>query len=494
MSFINYFLLFLFLIRSLKVILFHLAWWEIKEYRLDRMLVHLKETTQGRKMFFNPLSIFKLLLLLYLFLSTQQLKLILLAVYLLEVGKYFLDSPFNWKLPSPRVRIAGIFIGTLTMIFAVFLLLDTHLTLKILILDRLTPLLILGFIILSNLIFNWHKKRTLALAKNKLRSSPQLKVIGVTGSYGKTTTKEFIYTLLSSKYRTAKTRFSQNTDIGVAERVLQLDLNRLDWLVVEMAAYKRGEIAEIANMFADKIKVGVITGINEQHQSLFHSLAATMKAKYELIESLNTTGTGIFNAENKYVKKLSDQCRQLGKTVVLADSKNISLPAHIKAPHFKENLSLALSVAKSCGMNSQEITAALARITLPDKTMDEKRVNNNILIDDTFNANPDGVYVALDYLKDFSKKKVLVLQPLIELGKYAGVIHEKIGIEAAEICDQVILTNTNFNKYFLKGFIRGGGNLANISYYPYSLRFNDSVVLFEGKEATKLLDKQLSKN
>ncbi|MCL5970782.1 MAG: hypothetical protein M1450_04775 [Patescibacteria group bacterium] len=163
------------------------------------------------------------------------------------------------------------------------------------------------------------------------------------------------------------------------------------------------------------------------------------------------------------------------------------LPHQLNGAHFEENLSLAITVASEAGMGDDEIKKAIDHVKLPAKTMNMVRKGKVIYIDDTFNANPDGVYAAIEYVKSFKGKKILVLQPLIELGKYAADVHEKIGRLASLICDEIILTNKNFNNFIMKGVktVKGGAKKVEIG-KPVP-QVNEGIVLFEGKEAEKFL-------
>src|ERR1035437_543948 len=138
---------------------------------------------------------------------------------------------------------------------------------------------------------------------NKLASLKNLTVIGITGSYGKTSVKEFFYSILKTEYQVLKTPESYNTVLGVA-KVIDLELdNSYQFFICEMAAYKRGEIKELAQML--KPKYGIITGINEQHLEMFGSIENTVAAKFELIDAIPENGFAVINGDNDLVKENS---------------------------------------------------------------------------------------------------------------------------------------------------------------------------------------------
>ncbi len=493
-----YIVLSAFLIRSIYNLFYHLFWWERKEYRIDRMFVHLSETRQGKNWLLNPLSVIKWFFLVTAIFAQFYFPLLIPAVrlftfiYLLETVKGLISyGKESLKRPKIGPRSGGIFLGTGIFLTAISLyfwqMFDFPLVFFLV--DKLTSLSIAFFVFLSNRFFQLLKMIKLHLAKNKVKKAPNLKIIGITGSYGKTTTKEFTAQILSSKFKVLKTLASQNTDIGIAELILRSDLSKYDYFVCEMSAYKRGEIENICRILRNHIIGGVITGINEQHQSLFKSLENTMQAKFELIEAVNSGGFAVFNGSNKYSLQMLEWAKKrklksllVYPSLVNEEKLEISLPGDF----FKENLSLAVSAVKFCGLKESRMAKGIKNLQLPSKTMNIIKKRSLTIIDDTFNANPDGVYQALNYLRKFKGKKILVLQPLIELGKYADSVHEKIGRLSSKICDAVVLANPNFNEPIIKG--AGESGLGDkIMYSLPKWAFKNTVILFEGKESDKFL-------
>lgn len=451
--------------------------------------MHILETYQGRQWAFGRFTVGKWTLLITSFFlpSNQILAGIIIGFYLLEGLWSVLELRKGWKLPTLHIRVVGIWLITLVLLSLGFML-PVTLPLKLLIVDKLVSISIAGCIFFSGIVFMAHKKRLMTLARRKIAQHKNLVVIGVTGSYGKTSTKEFIAQIVGTKYKTVKTLASQNADIGIAERILKADLSGCEIFVCEMAAYHPGEIASSCSLFGNKIKVAVVTGINEQHQSLFGSIETTMKSKYELVEAVPEGGSALFNGENQLCRQMSSWNHNKKVAKIIINKTHIhKLPAHIPGQHFKENVALACAAGQAVGMTHKETTKAIESIVLPPRTMNVVESGSTQFIDDTFNANPQAVYAALEYMKKQKGKKVLVLQPLIELGSYAYEVHEKIGKIAAEICDQVILTNRNFNKPFLAGAASVDGGLKKVYVAEKPMKIKEGVILFEGKEAEKYL-------
>ncbi|MBI4137208.1 hypothetical protein HY469_04055, partial [Candidatus Roizmanbacteria bacterium] len=435
-------------IRTIRNLLCHIGWWETKEYRFDRMKVHLFETVQGKRWMFGPVSLIKwALILLYSFHFPEFLDRIVFALYTFEAIKNLFESRHDKRPSGPRPKVVVLIIGTLLfeLLLVTLLSFDYPLGLALLIGDKLLPFAVAMQVIVLNSFFTYYKRDKMMAAREKFAAA-NITVIGITGSYGKTTIKEFIYQILKAKYKVFKTEKSQNSDIGIAEVILRTDLANYDYFVCEMAAYHPGEIKSSTSIIAGHIQTAVITGINEQHQSLFGSLETTKKAKYELVQSLSEKGTVIVNGESVGAKEMGQRAKTDGHTVTVIRKKDFitSLPRGT-APHFKMNATLAAHAAESIGMKKSDIEKAVTSLELPEKTMHEEKRGNVIYINDTFNANPDAVYAALNYIKRKKGTKVLVLQPLIELGRYADAVHEKIGEMAADICDHIILTNINWH-------------------------------------------------
>ena len=488
-----YFLYSVYLIRIIRTLLYHLAWWEIKEYRLDRMMVHLRETIQGRRWILSPGVFVKWALLIVYSVfprvfSPSGWTVALSIVYAVEALRYVFELKRGWKMPGLRVRVLAIYVVALSMIGWVIFNPKNSLIFSLLFIDALLGIGTGLLILFSNTLFSLHKSVTMYRARKKIARYPNLTVIGVTGSYGKTTTKELIAQILSHQFTVVKTVASQNADIGVAERIVSQDLEGVDFFICEMAAYHPGEITSTCSLFGDNIIGAVVTGIDEQHQSLFGSMDTTRDSKYELIDAVKPGGFALFNKHSEKIHPMPAWAKEQGFRVVMCDT-HVATPFHYKPlpSYLEQDLALAITASQLAGMQKKDIAKAVSSLVLPSKTMDEARDGNVTLINDTFNANPDAVYAALSYIRSFKGKKVLVLQPLIELGSYADDVHENMGKMAASICDEIVLTNENFNAAFFRGVFRSNHPDVAVRIGKAPSRISSGVVLFEGKEAEKYI-------
>jgi UDP-N-acetylmuramoyl-tripeptide--D-alanyl-D-alanine ligase len=364
----------------------------------------------------------------------------------------------------------------------------------------------------------------------KLKNHTGMRVVGITGSYGKTSTKEFMATILGARFHVLKTHASQNSPIGIAEAIVKNIKKNHDVFIVEMGAYKRGEIAEMTRMVHPSI--GLVTAVNAQHQDLFGTLDTTVKAKYELIEGLPRNGIAILNAENTYTRKMGEWAQSSGRPVwwysvrkpdsrkyakalwasdIQTNIRGVSFICHMGERHGKVSVPVlgahqvsiilgAIAGAVACGMDFTDALQATSKITSVPKTMEPVRgVNGSLFINDTFTNNPDAARAALAFLEHTKGRKIFVFQPMIELGTYTVPSHEDVGKYAASICDDIILTNSNFLDAFRRGVerivphkeIRVMGDRDAARYIARTVTGTDTV-LFKGKESERILRRLVS--
>ena len=452
---------------ALNILTYAHLWW-VKEYRWDRMIIHLR-TSQGKRFWWPqrrrpPISPKSILLVLFSFVFFGYL------LWALGVPIFF------------RLAIVDMLSFPITWIFVLMLNAPTGIYHTLLI----------------------------AKANRKLRDHKPMMVIGITGSYGKTSVKDYLATILSSKFKVLKTEASKNSPIGIAEVILKSLRPEHEVFVVEMGAYKIGEIAEMAAMV--KPQIGIITAINEQHQDLFGTLENTMKAKYELIAGLSGKRIAIMNVDDERVRTMGEWAKRDGCDVwerrflatdvsagfhgleftCMFEKEKVRVKTPVIGAHQVNNILLAVSGAMAVGMTFKEATSAAAYIQPNPKSLSViLGINGSIYINDTFNNNPDSAKAALDILAWTKGKKYLVFHPMIELGTYAKESHWLVGEYASGICDGIILTNRNFYEDFMEG-VPDTVNVSVLSsdkaakFLKSKLGKGDAV-LFKGKEAEHVL-------
>jgi UDP-N-acetylmuramoyl-tripeptide--D-alanyl-D-alanine ligase len=304
------------------------------------------------------------------------------------------------------------------------------------------------------------------------------RVIGVAGSFGKTSTKYFIDAILSSKYNVLKTPESYNTLLGVC-RVINNSLNEAhQFFVVEMGAYRRGDVAEIARLVRPDL--GVLTAIGPEHFERFKSLDNIMATNFELIEALPSGAAAAFNCENEYGQRLANAAgskrvlryslRQLPDstlwadeiemgpegtafTMVHPDGQRVRAKAKILGMRNIENILGAACIGLEAGLKLPEIADAIPRIEAVAHRLQIIRPASGVtIIDDAYNSNPSGAAEALEVLKRFpSGKKVVVTPGMVELGALEEQENGRFGAHAADVCDFIILVGQKQTESVAKG-------------------------------------------
>lgn len=447
---------FLWFIREIKVILFWLYFWQLKEYHIGRFIDHFR-TEKGKKIFFNYTLLLKIILV-FIFLrflfeplppcqkyfSNLFLSYFLIILYFFESVKGFSDF-FKKKLKTPAFTkkiISLIFLSFLLQIFyfsSVFQ--KESFSFSLLIFDILTPAIISGIVLVFQPLSALFRYQIIRKAKKKRQEFKNLIVIGVTGSYGKTSTKEFLATILSEKFKVLKTKTHQNSEVGISQCILNELNENHEIFIVEMGAYNRGGIKLLCDIA--KPKIGIVTGVNEQHLATFGSMENLLSAEggIELIDSLPTDGIAFFNAKNKYCLELY----QKTKIKKFLYGENATFPG-------QENILGAMMIAKILGMTDEEISRGAEKIKEKFPGIEIKKGKNGLnIIDATYSANPDGVLAHLEHLKTFTGKKVIIMPCLIELGSASKEIHKKIGEKIGQICDLAIITTKDKFKEIKEG-------------------------------------------
>lgn len=332
-----------------------------------------------------------------------------------------------------------------------------------------------------------NRQRAINQAKQILSSHPNLIVIGITGSYGKTTVKEILDKLLGSHYKVLATPRSFNTLFGIAKIIKENLKSDHEIFIVEMGAYKRGEIAELCRMV--KPKIGILTGITRQHLERFGSTENIIKAKYELIEALPSDGLAVFNLENESCQKLYEKTiiKKLGyATKVSSVSKNVDFQAELQAEdshstlftiqdvrikrsltnlrlnlpgnHNVSNAIAAITVAFYLNLSEEEIRQALNQVQSPEHRLQFlKSDNGSLIIDDSYSSNPEGVKAAIKLVRNLpNQPKIIVTPGMVELGEKQYEENKKFGKLIAESFDYAVIVNKTNRRALLEGLLSGG--------------------------------------
>jgi len=455
-----------------KIFLFWVWLWQLKEYHLKRFKAHF-ETQKLRK---------------------------------------FLFSFYGFRYP--KITLKTTFIILFGLVFEVFIIWeilfknDSQVQIKPGII-----ILILGFIIFAPLFFSLlilvfqvfayiMRRVVLKRARLKREKFKNLIVIGITGSYGKSSTKEFLATILSEKFNVLKTPKNNNAEIGIAKTILNDLTFEHQIFIAEIGAYERGKIKEVCQML--KPNIGILTGINEQHLSTFGSLENIKEAKFELIKFLPKSEWA-FTFES--IKNITEGEMVISKDNLILNAKEIKVEKeffsfningvnfrlNLLGKHNINNILLAILCANKLKMSLEEISAACLKIK-PEQGGMRILKKFPTIIDSSYSANPNSVISHLEYLKLYKGKKVIIMPCLIELGYLGRDIHKKIGEKIAQICDLGIITT----KDYFKEIKNNNENILllektkEIIYKIKEFKGEDDVIFLEGrvpKDLVKLLAK-----
>ena len=393
-------------------------------------------------------------------------------------------------------------------------------------------------------------------ARKKIAAHKNLIVIGITGSYGKTTTKEFLAHILSKKYKVLKTPAHINVDTGVAKVILnQLSPPSTNFplllkegpgvvlakggytsnapttpshpplippsgrggepqvFIVEMGAYKKGEIKKICDLVCPKY--ALMTGLSDQHLALFGSLNALREAKFELVEAVSgPAGHIIANADSEPLVQefkrrrimpvwygINSHAARFKPADIVFGEEGTAFTVHgvkFRTPAIGaaalNNLLGAITVAVELGLHLDEIPQLAADLPVIAGTMEIKPGKHGaLIIDDTYNANTEGVIAALNDLQYFNRaQKIFVFKEIIELGERADEDHVRIAAVAAKTADYVMLLPSTHQKLMRdamaeqgmdKSRILGADDIASLK----ELCDTNAVVLCEGRDAQKIM-------
>lgn len=328
-------------------------------------------------------------------------------------------------------------------------------------------------------------------AASILKSMPDLKVIGITGSYGKTSTKHYLYRILSEQFEVLMTPGSYNTTMGVIRTVREMMKPYDTIFICEMGAKQKGDIKEICDLVHPNI--GIITAVGPMHLESFKTMENVQSTKFELIDSLPKDGLAVVNNDfeycaNRIVTNVETKRYALnpsskkhngvayvaediaytseGTTFVVKgpDGYELSLATRLVGACNISNLLGAVIVAIHLGMSKEKIQYAVGRIEQVEHRLSIKRTPGGVtIIDDAFNSNPAGSKMALEVLAGFKTGKRIVVTPgMIELGERQEELNRALGLEIAKSVDVAIIVGEYNRKALVDGIKKEGFNEDNL--------------------------------
>lgn len=564
--------------------------WQVKEYRVDRVFSYMrfekKYSQVGTLLWLLKVALFVTGVLYILYPSAGYLSFSYMITYILYFLhlEWFITDLINKRLVRPRIKSVRnllisitifIFISSIytrmllwffqfdfqninfvspegltlknlaetfsptiiqseTVIPLLTLVVGITLTISLLI-DLLVPFWVLVTVLTTAPLSYISRKRKIMSATKIINNrGDSLKVVAITGSYGKTTTKELIYEIIKEKFIVAKTPLNNNTAVGLAQAIKTFIKDDTQVFVVEMGAYKKGEIRQSTKIVSPDI--AVVTALSQQHVSLFGSMEKLYQAKFELIDGLKVDGLAIFNGDDEKCQMMS---RDTNKSKVFFYKRNSGAPNHnqpnininqtdpndknlyitnvtdlgdvldiqlrylgeiyrfkagLKEERFSINLAAAILVALQLGMTMDEI---IARISSWEYSVEYLKVydgiNSTTIIDDGKTSNKEGFLMALDYLdKKFEGEKWVLTQGIIELGNERAGVYEELARKIVDVSDVLISNDDD-----LISSVRNAKSdfrvlrANHVNGFIDALKFNakkDTKILIEGKLPQNILD------
>lgn len=317
------------------------------------------------------------------------------------------------------------------------------------------------------------------------RNMYEIPVVAVTGSVGKTSTKDIISSVMSKEFNVLKTEGNYNSQIGLALTVLRLRDHGA--MIVEIGMNHLGEISKLSEIV--KPTVAVITNVGTAHIGILGSRANILKAKLEILDGLQSDGKVIINNDNdllhewylnsgsKYdvitfgMENVSDvmayntQINENGSTYnVDIESKKYDVNVGVGGNHFILNSLCAIAVGRLFNIPMNSILDGVLNFELTKRRMQvEKKANDIIIINDCYNANYDSMKGAIEYLGKLpTGKKIAVLGDMLELGEYSESFHRKVGEEIVKNNIDILITVGKESKYIVEEAEKLGMNEENI--------------------------------
>lgn len=479
LSQLNFYFIFVWGIALIRSILFWNYFVQLKQYRPDRLKLAFKHN-EFSQLYLNWYRLALFIMLVGIELSARVSSLqkfydIWFVLTALAFTLYALLSIYNAfkgkiKLPEFTFKMIGLIVLALVFNIGIAYLYQ-FLPSQLLALELLQPFIIFAIFFAFYGFNKLLQSNTKAKALKLREQLPNLKVIGITGSFGKTTTKEYLKYLLSSKYKVLATPSHMNVDIGIANFMLKNLKPEHEIFIVEMGAYKMGEIKNICDLVQPDY--AVMTGISNQHLELFGSQENIVKAKFELV---NCAKTVIANQDSEILK---EELSKLSIDTIWFGYKKYN---GVFGKANNTNLSGAIACAELFDVNVND--DLLKDLPVVSETMEVcQNSDGSVTINDTYNANTEGVLTALDDLNEFEQTKIVVFKNVIELGDNSKDDHIKIAKKLNEVADHILLMPSAEKDVMLEHIDKS----KLIETEQLSDLRKSAVTLFEGKETKKYL-------
>ena len=496
----------------------------LQQNKYNRKKTYLKWLFKNPKQFLD----YSLLFVLFgIFLFTKASDIVLgcfAGFYLILVIKMYLDSktsqnklPLKYTARMKRLLVTDTIINILPIVIMALFVNSQTVVYFILILGLIAVLNRL-YILIALLIntpvesyVGYYFKRK---AINKLKSMPDLKVIGITGSYGKTSSKNILNDILSIKYNTLPSPKNYNTPFGLMITVNNYLDKFTDIFIAEMGACQAGDIKELCDLVHPKY--GIITRIGLAHLATFGSQENIQKTKFELVESLPDDGLCVLNGDDEwqrsYKKKSGCRVKWIGiesedvdvrainitlspegtefDCIVKGDSNKYHFQTRLLGQANVYNILAGIALGLEFGMNMEQLKAGVRKVRAVEHRLELKRKGDITFIDDAYNSNPTGSKMAIDVLKMMPGKHIIVTPGMIELGDQEYEKNNEFGMNMKGL-DEVVLVGAEKTKPIQDGLREIGFDESHIHIINDVLKAFDLVNSLKSGETYVLLENDL---
>ena len=436
--------------------------------------------------------------------------------FLILVLPYIIFGAFrrSYQDFSPEAGLAGAFISMMIIVIMMVLYIG------------LLPLLPALANLINKPIENRINRWYIDDAVRMIKEHGDLRIIGITGSFGKTSVKYYLTTLLSESFSVLMTPESYNTPMGIVRTIREHLKPTHEIFVCEMGARHLHDIKEITDIVHPDD--GIVTSIGYQHLETFHSLENIISTKYELLDAVDEKEKAEGKQEGKHLKfvngdneiiranmkypdaityGLSDGNDYQAKdvqvsgagtsfTVTAPSGETAEFSTRLVGRHNVENIVGAIAAANSLGVPMKKLVMAVRRLVSVPHRLELTKHGNVSILDDAYNSNPNGAKVALETLSLFEGSvKILVTPGMVELGEKEAEYNEEFGKQAAAVCDYIILVGQKNSADIERGALGAGFDKEKI--FTKSSFKEASELMYEidaGKEKVILLENDLPDN
>jgi len=437
---------------------------QIKEYRFDRFISFLKE--------------FGACKLLYTFDVKRPALTVRNILLLLIIGMMMLTISYA-GLVNPLVVTIITFIGPFAPIGALILV-------------------AIG-VVITSVPAHFYRSSIIKRAKAQMKHSKAI-VIGVTGSYGKTSVKEYLYHILSSKYKVAKTDNNMNADVGIALSILHNLTSETEYFIAEFGAYKRGEVRISTNFVP--IHHAVLTPLGNQHLDLYGSHVALIDEETYILTQVPADGTIYVYDQapklpslmgKKITYGLSDKVDVIGQDVKLTSQETtakityndqmLTIKTRLLGEHSVANLLPAIACALDRGMTTDEVEQAVQTIKpLEGKLSTHPGPSGSIVLYDGLTANIDGFIAAVKTMSLFpQQKKIVITQGVIELGVEKRQSYQRVLAALSRYNGILLTTDAVFEELSDEKSVITFNDVSSLMNHLHSQITNDTLILIEGR-------------